>query len=48
MGEKSDDKVRNEPSPKDAQKGGQGAVGTPDKGAELNQRGRPRANSRKN
>lgn len=48
MAEKSADKGRNEPSPKDAQKGGQGAVGAPDKGAELNQRGHPGADSRKN
>jgi hypothetical protein len=48
MAEKSDEKGRNEPSPKDAQKGGQGAVGTSDKGAELNQRGHPGADSRKN
>ena len=34
-------KVRREPSPKDAQKGGQGAVGKEDDDVELNQKGHP-------
>jgi hypothetical protein len=41
-------KEKNEPTPKDAQKGGQGAVGNEDKGAELDQSGHPGASSKKN
>jgi hypothetical protein len=46
--DQSGKKGSNEPSPKDAQKGGQGAVGNPDKSAELNQSGHAGAGSRKN
>ncbi len=36
------------PTPKDAQKGGQGAIGENDEGAELNQKGHPGTGSTKN
>ena len=36
------------PTPKDAQKGGQGAIGKNDEGAELNQKGHPGKGSKKN
>ena len=36
-----DSEEKNEPTPKDAQKGGQGAVGKDDRAAELNQKGHP-------
>jgi hypothetical protein len=42
-----DAKVHREPTPKDAQKGGQGAVGKEDKGVELDQRGHPGEDSEK-
>ncbi len=42
------DKKASEPTPKDAQKGGQGAVGNEDKGAELNQKGHPGSGAKKN
>jgi hypothetical protein len=41
-------KEKNDPTPKDAQKGGQGAVGTEDKGAELDQGGHPGEDFKKN
>jgi hypothetical protein len=45
--DKKGSKGKNEPTPKDAQKGGQGAVGKEDKGAELDQRGHPGEDSKK-
>jgi hypothetical protein len=36
------------PTPKDAQKGGQGAIGKNDEGTELNQKGHPGTDSKKN
>ena len=46
--DKKDVKGKNEPTPKDAQKGGQGAVGNEDKAAELDQRGHPGEEAEKN
>jgi hypothetical protein len=46
--DKKDVKGKNEPTPKDAQKGGQGAVGNEDKRAELDQRGHPGEDSKEN
>ncbi|HEY1747159.1 MAG TPA: hypothetical protein VGG11_10425 [Xanthobacteraceae bacterium] len=40
-GENKDQKQSREPPPKDAQKGGQGAVGSEDNKPELNQDGHP-------
>jgi len=48
IADKKDSKGKNEPTPKDAQKGGQGAVRNEDRGAELDQRGHPGASSKKN
>jgi hypothetical protein len=45
--DKKGSKGKNEPTPKDAQKGGQGAVGNEDRGAELDQRRHPGASSKK-
>ena len=43
----SDKKASREPMPKDAQKGGQGAVGKDNPGAELNQKGHPAGGANK-